>query len=297
MDHRGRLLLDVDLDAFWTPVGSCLAIHRRALHDILLRGTDGVPIRWGTTVEEIVQDSSSVRVRFSDGSTGAYDVVVGADGIYSSVRRIVFPGTVPRHVGQVSWRMVIEDEPPFASWTVMLRPDRAFLTIPLGPRRFYCYADVTTPVGSDPTAGSLERFRALYADFAAPVPEIVGKLSPLTPPYFSSIEEVALPRWVNGRVVLIGDAAHATSPNMAQGASMAIEDALVLAEALATHATAPSALTTFEARRAPRVRWVQDQTHRRDRARGLPPFVRNWVVRLAGRRMFETSNRPLLNVP
>jgi 2-polyprenyl-6-methoxyphenol hydroxylase-like FAD-dependent oxidoreductase len=256
-----------------------------------------VPIRWGTTVEEIGQDSSSVRVRFSDGSTGAYDTVVGADGIYSSLRRMVFQGILPRYVGQVSWRMVIEDGLPFASWTVMLRPDRAFLTIPVGARRFYCYADVTSSASSDPTEGSLERFRDLFAGFADPVPEIVRKLSPLTAPYFSPIEEVALPHWVNGRVVLIGDAAHATSPNMAQGASMAIEDALVLAEALSTQATVPSALMAFEARRAPRVRWVQEQTDRRDRARGLPPLVRNWVVRLAGQRMFETSNRPLLNEP
>jgi 2-polyprenyl-6-methoxyphenol hydroxylase-like FAD-dependent oxidoreductase len=102
---------------------------------------------------------------------------------------------------------------------------------------------------------------------------------------------------VRGRAVLIGDAAHATSPNMAQGAAMAMEDALVLAEVLASGQPVAACLTAFEARRAPRVRWVQEQTHRRDRTRNLPPAIRDCVLRFAGKRVFKANNQPLVKEP
>jgi 2-polyprenyl-6-methoxyphenol hydroxylase-like FAD-dependent oxidoreductase len=112
-------------------------------------------------------------------------------------------------------------------------------------------------------------------------------------PYFSPIEEVTQQRWVRGRVALVGDAAHAMSPNMAEGAGMALEDALILAETIA----AGRPLEEFEARRRPRVAFVQAQTHRRDRMRNLPPFVRNATLRLAGQRIYRWNYRPLLTPP
>ena len=83
---------------------------------------------------------------------------------------------------------------------------------------------------SDPTKGDLVRFRALFADFAEPVPSILDELDGFNAIHFAQIEEMTLDSWARGRVLLLGDAAHATSPNMAEGASMALEDALVLAQ-------------------------------------------------------------------
>jgi len=111
--------------------------------------------------------------------------------------------------------------------------------------------------------------------------------------YFAPIEEVAPPAWTAGRVVLIGDAAHASSPNMAQGAAMALEDALVLADLLATSQDIDEALTEYRQRRTARVTWVQEQTHRRDRTRNLPPIIRNITLRLAGKRIYQSNYRPL----
>jgi FAD-dependent urate hydroxylase len=102
---------------------------------------------------------------------------------------------------------------------------------------------------------------------------------------------------VRDHVVLIGDAAHATSPNMAQGAAMALEDALVLANCLRDLPAIPDALAAFEARRRPRTEWVRAQTHRRDHARYLPPTVRDNVLRVLGRRIFHVNYRPLLGEP
>jgi 2-polyprenyl-6-methoxyphenol hydroxylase-like FAD-dependent oxidoreductase len=115
--------------------------------------------------------------------------------------------------------------------------------------------------------------------------------------FISTIEEVALDRWAHERVVLIGDAAHATSPNMAQGAAMALEDALVLADCLRKIAAISDAIAAFEARRRPRTDRVRAQTHRRDHTRYLLPAIRDTVLRFLGRRIFHANYRPLLDQP
>jgi 2-polyprenyl-6-methoxyphenol hydroxylase-like FAD-dependent oxidoreductase len=98
-------------------------------------------------------------------------------------------------------------------------------------------------------------------------------------------------------VLLIGDAAHATSPNMAQGAAMALEDAIVLAECLTAVDGITDALAAYEHRRRPRTDWVLRQTHRRDRTRTLTPAVRNPVLKHRGRRIFQANYRPLRQQP
>ncbi|MEV4623011.1 FAD-dependent monooxygenase [Asanoa sp. NPDC049573] len=103
-------------------------------------------------------------------------------------------------------------------------------------------------------------------------------------------EEVFLDSVTRGKSVLIGDAAHAYSPNMAQGAALALEDALLLADHLHD-------IAGYARRRIPRARWVRDQTRRRDMARHLPPPVRDTVLRLVGPRLFRAAFRPLLNPP
>ena len=107
--------------------------------------------------------------------------------------------------------------------------------MPVGPNRLYCYADLAAVATEDPTGRDLVRFLALFEDFAEPVRSILSELESFDSIHFSPIEEIIVDTWVQGRVVLIGDAAHATSPNMAEGASMALEDALVLTQMLATH--------------------------------------------------------------
>jgi len=179
----------------------------------------------------------------------------------------------------------------------MLGTGKAFLGIPLGGGLLYCYADVNAKEATDPTGGSLPRLRALFAEFADPVRRILTVLEHASRLYFSPIEEVVQQPWIRGRVALIGDAAHATSPNMAEGAAMAMEDAIVLAEVLATGEPLEHSLASFESRRQPRVAWVQVQTHRRDRLRNLSPAIRYPVLRLTGKHVFKSNYRPLLTAP
>ena len=284
LDHRGRLLVDIDTHRLWNGVGDCVAIHRGDLLGALRAATSDITIRRGVTVTGL---DGAAEVTSSDGATGSYDVIVGADGVHSTVRRLAFGGPPARYVGQLAWRFVVEGQAGIADWTARLGPGRTFLTIALGHDRVYCYADVNSAEPTDP-AGD---WRDLFAGFAEPVPSLLAHGADA---HRNTIEEVVAPRWVDRGVVLVGDAAHASSPNMAQGAAMALEDALILADLLAGAGDdIAGALASFEARRGSRVRWVQEQTHRRDRTRGLPGAIRNPVLRLAGGRIFASNYGPL----
>jgi len=283
LTHRGRLLADIDVDRFWDGVGTCVAIHRAALHEVLREATGNAVVRLGTSVTGF---EDGPLVRFSDGSTSRYDVVVGADGVHSTVRRLALGGPTAGDVGQASWRFVARGFPDIRDWTVMLGRGRAFLTVALGDGDVYCYADVETRARAAPDGD----WREMFSGFGEPVPRLLDHAADA---YFAPIEEVAAPAWTAQGIVLIGDAAHASSPNMAQGAAMAAEDALVLAELLATRRPVERVLSQYERRRRPHVEWVQAQTHRRDRMRSLHPIIRNLTLRLAGERIFRSNYRPL----
>jgi FAD-dependent urate hydroxylase len=291
-DDRGRLLVEVDLAELWDGVGPCLALARADLHAVLLDGAREVPLRMGADVRGLREQNGKVSVELGDGTAGEYDLVIGADGIRSTMRRLAFgDNATARPVGQVGWRFVTACPREITTWSVMLGHRTAFLMIPIGNGRVYCYCDVVSRSAED----RHEDLDQLFSGYAEPVPELLDSIAELDGVHRSAIEEVALDSWMRGRVLLVGDAAHATSPNMAEGAAMALEDALVLAECLHRLEAIPAALSDFEARRRPRTDWVRAQTHRRDRTRYLPTVIRNIVLRAFGRRIFRSNYRPLLD--
>ena len=298
-DHRGRLLADIDMAGLWGDVGPCLALHRADLHEVLASHGDPVPTWMGRAVVRISEQDNTATVEFSDGTTGRYDLVIGADGIHSTVRHLAVGACAVRPVGQLAWRFVTECPPELTTWTVLLGREVTFLAVPIGRGQVYCYtdtptADVTQPRG-EPVIG---RLAERLAGFAAPVPAILDTLGPDDAVHVAPIEEVTLDGWSRGSVLLIGDAAHATPPNMAEGAAMALEDSLVLAECLAAPGRdIAQILARFQARRRPRTQWVRAQTHRRDRTRNLPAALRNLVLRRWGPNIVQANYRPLLDLP
>jgi FAD-dependent urate hydroxylase len=305
LDTRGRVLVDVELHGFWGAVGSCLGLHRADLHAIL---RDGVAVGLGTGIRGIdrVEGPGPVEVTFDDGRQGVYDLVVGADGLRSTVRRLAVDNRPPAPVGQHSWRYVTTSPVATTAWSLVLAARSSFLTIPIGRGLVYVYADVlSTPGGSeahergisgrqsDPT----RELRRHFAGFPGPVPELLERLPEPGRIHVAPIEQVAEERWGRGAVVLVGDAAHAMSPNMAQGAALAFEDALVLTAELQNAGTVTEALAAFTSRRHPRASWVRAQTHRRDRTRRLPLPLRNPLLRAAGARIYHANYHPLLDPP
>lgn len=295
--HRGRRLAVIDAESFWAPCGPCIGIARAALHHLLVERTAlGSSLRYNTSVLTLEQDPEGVSVECTDRTRERYTLVVGADGIRSFVRRQGFGGSEPHFRGQVGWRFLARRPPGIDGWTVFLGPDRAFLLLPISDDEVYCYADRSVPQPlADPPLGRLQRLRAAFQDFAEPVREVLTTLEAPEQVHVAPIEDVDLDQWSRGRVLLIGDAAHAMSPNMACGVVLAVEDAVVLSELVSEGGPVAAVLARFQQRRAARVRWVRAQTDRRDRLRRLPVVVRNALLRLWAERTYHANYQPLLD--
>ncbi|RKR90489.1 2-polyprenyl-6-methoxyphenol hydroxylase-like FAD-dependent oxidoreductase [Micromonospora pisi] len=288
LDVRGRRLCELDNGLVWAGVGECRALPRADLHQVLLTAAGG-EVRYATGVDALELSPEGVEVTFDDGRQGEYDLVIGADGRHSTVRTLAALGGPARPVGQVTYRSVVTGGPRVTDWTALLGQHSAFVIVPMGAGRLHCYADETWgEIPVDPVA----RLRERFAEYGGPVPAVLDAIRSVR---VASSDEVELGRWSRGRVVLVGDAAHATAPTLAQGAAMALEDALVLAGALAKAETVTEALVRYESRRRPRTKWVLDRTRDRDRTRDVPPPLRDPLLRGRGARIFAEHYRLLLD--
>jgi FAD-dependent urate hydroxylase len=288
LDASGRQLCEVDLTRLWSGVGECRALPRLELHRVLLTGAGGV-VRHATEVHGLDLADRAVTVTFGDGRQAEYDLVIGADGRRSSIRTLAALGGPPRPVGQIVYRSIVTGGPKVDEWTALLGQRAGFIVMPMGAGRLYCYAD---EAGTAAPANPPARLRELFGGYGGPVPEVLDAIERVQ---VVVADEVELGRWSRGRVVLVGDAAHATAPTLSEGAAMAIEDALVLAAALRRADTVSEALTAYESRRRPRIKWVLDRTRDRDRTRDVPPALRDPLLRGRGGRIFQEHYRLLLD--
>lgn len=262
LDKNGRLAAEVDLGDIWGDVGLTVAIHRTALHAILVSASSDVPIYMGTGLVSLQQSKSYVEATLSDGSAAKYDLLVAADGIHSTVRNLVFTPSPPSYVQQIYWRTCVPNTGDISTWTVM-RAERRFLGFtPLGGGIAYCFAQLVTPKQfEDPVAGRRSRLQERFSDFGGLARSALPRLEADSSIHFGMAQEIARDQWAAGRVLLVGDAAHACSPIIGQGGAMAMEDAVVLADVLSLANTVDQAVNDFVLRREPRVRWVRERTH------------------------------------
>lgn len=294
LNHRGRKLATIDTETVWASCGPCVCVRRADLQRILFEALGAAHLRFSTTVVALEQRGEVVAVQFSDGTEVPYELVVGADGVHSSIRKLTFGDSPPRYCGQVGWRFLVQCPPSVTGWTLLAGRRGVFLFIPVGGGQAYCYADavVSEPL-SDPVDGRLERLRSRFAGYASPVPEALAERKSPEQVHFGVIEDILQEPWAAGSVLLIGDAAHATSPNMASGAAMAFEDSLVLSKLIASGRGVAQVIAEYTAQRVTRVRWVREQTHRRDKIRNLPPFIRDLMTRFFANSVYRANYEPL----
>lgn len=226
----------------------------------------GVHVHLGTEVDALHQTGDQVEATLSDGSCATYDVVVGADGISSSLRRRLFPEAPgPRFSGQGAWRAIVPRPPRIERTTMWIGANRKIGVNPISSTHMYLFVNEPTPVREHvPDDALLRRLRSLVEPFTDPLlREITSSLAEDSLVLYRPMDNLLLPLpWHRGRIVLIGDAVHATTPHLAAGAGLGIEDAIVLAEQLASAATVEAALAAFEARRWDRCRMVVENSAR-----------------------------------
>lgn len=239
-------------------------LPRRELHRILERSAlrHGVRIHMGVTTQDIFDDANKVCATFTDGTTGAYDIVVGADGIRSRLRdRLFGPAFGPRYTGHGAWRVTVPRPSDLTFQSIHYGIGAKAGLVPLSADSMYLLL-----VTNEPLKGRFEhhnRVAALkdrLAQFTcARIAPIRERLDAQSDVVYQALEEVVLPApWYSGRIVLMGDAAHASTPHIAQGATMAIEDACVLAEEAANAESIDALFDRYMRRRYARCKFVQD---------------------------------------
>jgi 2-polyprenyl-6-methoxyphenol hydroxylase-like FAD-dependent oxidoreductase len=240
-----------------------IGIHRGELSRTLAAALPPDTVAFDRTVTDVESDDDGVTVHARDGSSIRVDALVGADGIHSAVRRAVFGDTPIRYAGYTCWRGIAPVVAPGGPTHSIERwgAGRRFGSVPIGERTTYWFATENAPAdgsdGPDPKAECLERFR----DFSPAVKTIL-EATPREAIIRNDIVDFApLPTWTRGRVTLLGDAAHAMTPNLGQGACQAIEDAIVLAASIREHGIVDG-LPRYEAERRPRTTQLVNDSRR-----------------------------------
>jgi len=291
-DERGRLLTEVDTNAYWQRVAPCRAIRRSDLWQLLNDGMDPSDIEFRQIVG-IASSPDGCHVAFADGGMDAFDVVIGADGVNSLVRGLAFnPPVTPEYVGNVCWRFIVPNTCSVDEWSVMLGADRSLLAKPISKTELYIYADISVDQAAARDYSQETALLPLFGDMAGPLRPAL-ELSSEALVHFGELVRLQLGTWYQDRVVMVGDAAHASPPSMAQGACLAVEDALVLAEELAASPSIERALGRYQDRQKVRADWVHRQCAARDKMRRLPPALRNMLLGFAGGAIYRRSYRPL----
>jgi 2-polyprenyl-6-methoxyphenol hydroxylase-like FAD-dependent oxidoreductase len=262
-DYKGNEIVAITSQLGDERVPPNCALPRRELSRILIGASEeaGAEVRYGTTIEDLDDRGDDIGVTFSDGSSGDYDLVVGFDGIKSPLRRRLFGDAYePVYSGHVVWRLTVPRPAHIDRSDLFQSPRSKGGYIPLTTETMYLLLVTSEPAGVklDP-ADFPELLRERLSEFEGPLGEIRDGIKASDDIVYSPLSEVLLPPpWHKGRVVLGGDAAHACTPHITQGAAMALEDAVVLAEELFDGESIPAALDGYSARRYPRARFVQE---------------------------------------
>lgn len=236
-------------------------IMRPVLHRILAGHTraSGANIRLGLTIDALKQDDKGVDVNFSDGSQGRYDLVLGADGLNSRVRSLIFPDApAPTYMGQSVWRLFAPRPAWFDRRHFFLGGRMKVGAAPVSQDHLYLFLlEKTERPAIIPDTELPNRMRTLMEGYGGLVGELRDTLGPESSIIMRPLEALLLPEpWHQGRVLLVGDAAHPTTPQLASGAGMAVEDAVVLGQEIDRASDTEEAIARYMKRRAQRCQLV-----------------------------------------
>jgi len=261
----GQLLAEVPMPSVARgELPRAAGITRNHLLDILLDTAEalGSIVRHGTTIKGIENGAGEIGVTFSDGRSGSYDLVVGADGVHSMVRSLTMPDAPqPRYTGQSVWRACVpRTGDPMLAVFFGSHNKAGFITVSDALEYVFCVVNAPNPERL-PEERFPELMQQVLAEYGGPIGQVREQIRDRGQIYYSGLVSLILPvPWHRGRVLLIGDAAHACTPHLAYGAGIAVEDGVVLGEVLCMYDDLPSALEAFMRRRYERCRMVVDNS-------------------------------------
>ncbi len=277
---KGKVLAEVRC------VGECetptICIHRADLLAILSEKIPTECIHLGEKLETFEQNETEVVARFASGKTAQGRALIGADGIHSTVRRLVLGQSRPIYRGYHAWRGVARFLPKTFPLTMAAETwgrGLRFGMAPMGSGQTYWYATANAPEGAlGNPSGWKNELREAFGAWASPIPELIEASEPDSILKHDMVDRRAVRRWGRGRVTLLGDAAHLTTPNLGQGACMALEDAAVLADCLGENREdLPAPLRRYESQRYARAAFIIRESRRIGQ---LGQLENSWAVAL-----------------
>jgi 2-polyprenyl-6-methoxyphenol hydroxylase-like FAD-dependent oxidoreductase len=285
----GRWLSRTDAAELERAYGSTAMIHRADLVALLRAALPDGVLRGGVTVSRVQHDGTVVH---SGGESHA-DLVVGADGVRSVVRTSIWPDAPsPRYAGYTTFRVVTPPVPVGESCESWGAGER-FGYAPLQDGRIYCYAAVSAPAGA--AGGGLAELRRRFGSWHDPIPALLDAANPEAMLHNDVYELPPLKAYTLGKVALVGDAAHAMTPDLGQGACQALEDAVVLAKVL----DRGEGLDTYDRQRRPRTQMIAQRAHRigavAQWASPVAVGLRNTTLRMLPSSSFARSLGPVLD--
>lgn len=291
-DRKGKTVLKLDLRKIWGQDRLCMGIRRIDLHRLLLDGLPEDRIELGRSISHWEEKADGLQLHYSDGTEEPIDVLVGADGLHSQVRQQLLGEQPLRPVSPLTCRFMAPRPAEIVDWTLFASSEGQFLMIPCTEDEMYCYVNrrSKTPI-------TRENFMQPFEQFAAPVPQVLADFSP-EKAYWDALEELPpLSNFGKGAVVLMGDAAHGMPPYMAQGSSLALEDAEVLGSLLANGAEPAQLALQFTAQQQERVNWVRARNRKREKLSKLPFWIAKFGLKVVGRKNWTADYQPLVPAP
>jgi 2-polyprenyl-6-methoxyphenol hydroxylase-like FAD-dependent oxidoreductase len=296
---------------------SNFSVHRADLQRVLLAQLPSVPVHLDKKASEFWQEADGVRIRFADGTETLTDYVVATDGIHSAFRQQLLPQSKTRYAGYTCWRGVTEgggngqDFPSFKNLGSLEHltgasetwgPGKRFGIVPLRDGRVYWFACLNAAKQRDVRMAAFgkKELLATFGNLHAPIADIIKATQPSKILWNDIIDFAPVQQFAFGRVLLLGDAAHATTPNMGQGACQAIEGAAILGKTLAEQNDIAAAFMAFEQKRLKRTAMVVNRSWQIGKLAQLEnPLLaglRNFFFRRIPDSMNERQVRELIDV-